>query len=755
MTEKKVCRVALVTNNPAPYRLPVYDAIGVDTGIELHVIFCTKKEPNREWNLPALERPHYFLKDSFIAYRDNFIHFNFDIFRYLRSIRPDIVITTGFNPTHLFAVLYAVRHGCAHISMTDGTVKSERSLGWIHRSVRRWVFKRSRAFLAAAHAGLDIYREYGCPEESLFQSPLCVNNTAFIWNDAIVKRFDLMFCGRMTAIKNPLFVLQVGQAVARLLGRRVSICFVGSGPLEATIRSHATSLPAIDVSFLGFALQDDLPRRYAESRVFLLPSLWDPWGVVANEACAAGVPVISSPHAGVAGELVRDEYTGFVRSLDVQAWAVAAARLLQNSALYDSMSRAASMLAFQEYNFKRAADGIVAAVRHSSAPRVVIVQRRLTHYRVPFFEALRTRLAAEGTQLRVVYGNSTKTEELRKDVGVLNWGQFVPCHYAIGGRICWQNISSAVRGADLVIVTQENKLIYNLYALMIHRPRRIAFWGHGKNLQNAVGHGVREELKSVLSGRVDWWFAYSSFSADVLRSKGFPEERITVTNNSVDTVALRKHIAVYRLCKGNGVRKRLGLGEGPIGLFVGSLDKNKRLPFLIESSAMIRAHIPDFVLVIAGDGLERGLVEAAGRKYDHIRYVGVADTAKKSELLSIAAAMLNPGMIGLGILDAFVAEIPIITTDCGIHSPEIAYLEPGYNGLVTENDVSAFAAAVVRLLLEPSGLRSLGNGSAITGWKYSLDNMAERFSNGISECLHTIHARSKQLKTPPPISRGH
>lgn len=753
MIKNRMCRVALITNNPAPYRLPVYNAIELNTGIELHVIFCTKKEPNREWNLPPLDRPHYFLKDRFIAYRGSFIHFNFDIFRRLRAIRPDVVITTGFNPTHLFAVLYALRHDCAHIPMTDGTVESERSLGWIHRSVRKWVFKRSRAFLAAAQAGLDIYRAYGCPEESFFQSPLCVNNAAFTRRDAIVKRFDLMFCGRMTAIKNPLFVLQVGQATAKLLGRRVSICFVGSGPLETTIRSHALSLPAIEVSFLGFALQGELPRRYGESRVFLLPSLWDPWGVVANEACAAGVPVITSLNAGVAGELVRDGCTGFVRDLDVGAWAHAAAQLLQGGALYASMSHAASTLASQEYNFDRAADGIVAAVRHASAPRVVIVQRRLTHYRVPFFEALRTRLASEGIQLKVVYGNSTKTEELRRDAGVLTWGQFVPCHYAIGGRICWQNISSAVGGADLVIVTQENKLIYNLYALMIHRPRRIAFWGHGKNLQKAVGHELREGLKSVLSGRVDWWFAYSSFSADVLRCKGFPEERITVTNNSIDTVALRRQIAADRLCEGNGVRKRLGLGEGPIGLFVGSLDKNKHLPFLIESSAMIRARIPEFVLAIAGDGLERGLVEAAGRKYDHIKYVGVADSRKKSELLSIAVAILNPGMIGLGILDAFVAEIPIITTDCGIHSPEIAYLESGHNGLITENDASAYAASVIRLLLEPSELRSLGKGSAMSGWKYSVDNMAERFSNGIRECLNTIHAPSKLLKSPPPISR--
>ena len=37
----------------------------------------------------------------------------------------------------------------------------------------------------------------------------------------------------------------------------------------------------------GFARQEDLPRWYGASRVFLFPTQWDPWGVVANEACAA------------------------------------------------------------------------------------------------------------------------------------------------------------------------------------------------------------------------------------------------------------------------------------------------------------------------------------------------------------------------------------------------------------------------------------------------------------------------------------
>jgi len=362
---KPMCRVALVTNIPAPYRLPVYNAIGAESGIDLHVVFCSAREPDREWDLPTLLRPHYFLKDRFLSLGGRFIHVNLDVVGCLNKIAPDVVITTGFNPTHLLAFVYATSRGLPHIPMTDGTLASEAKLGWVHRFVRRWVYRKSQSFVAAADSGLDIYRSYGYDDAHLFQSALCVDNGAFHLHDGSPKHFDLMFCGRFVAVKNPLFALQVALLVAKDLARRVSVCFVGSGPLEKDIHNAAASMPELDVTLLGFAAQKDLPRRYADARIFLLPSLWDPWGVVANEACAAGLPVIVSPHAGVAGELVRDGDSGFVIGLDPRRWADAAVRLLTDETLYSAMSLAARQIVSGTYDFRAAANGIVAAVMHS------------------------------------------------------------------------------------------------------------------------------------------------------------------------------------------------------------------------------------------------------------------------------------------------------------------------------------------------------------------------------------------------------
>ena len=97
--------------------------------------------------------------------------------------------------------------------------------------------------------------------------------------------------------------------------------------------------------------------------------------------------------------------------------------------------------------------------------------------------------------------------------------------------------------------------------------------------------------------------------------------------------------------------------------------------------------------------------------------------------------MLNPGAVGLGIIDSFVHGVPLVTTDCGIHGPEIAYLRPGENGVMTLNDVAAFAAGVSALLSDPTALTGMRQACLACAREYSLDNMASHFVEGMLQAL--------------------
>ena len=78
----------------------------------------------------------------------------------------------------------------------------------------------------------------------------------------------------------------------------------------------------------------------------------------------------------------------------------------------------------------------------------------------------------------------------------------------------------------------------------------------------------------------------------------------------------------------------------------------------------------------------------------------------------------------------------MLTTDCGIHSPEIAYLQSGANGVMTANTLPDYVQGVVSLL-EDSQLRDrLKAGCKASAAEYTVENMARNFADGVGRCLN-------------------
>ncbi len=370
-------RVALVTNLPPPYRIPIFNRLAQARDIDFHAVFCAAREPNRAWDLPPMQFIHHTLRERYLTLRGRYIHHNPDVLPLLQRLQPDVVITDGFNPTHLYAFGWT-RMGApatakstvrAHIAMTDGTDQSERALSLLHQLVRRYVFARSQAFIAASDGGQRLFRAYGVDPQRCTYSWLCIDNAAFAPSAATTREFDFLFCGRLETAKDPLFALAVARETARRLRRRVRLRVVGAGSLEQPLREaarttgmnrHSGSAATVEVSFHGFASQAELPALYRSARLFLFPTHGDVWGIVANEACAAGLPVLVTPQAGVAGELVIEGRNGHIRELRVDAWANCAVQLLSDPTRWQAFSLD-GLQRVQHYSFDSAAQGIIDA----------------------------------------------------------------------------------------------------------------------------------------------------------------------------------------------------------------------------------------------------------------------------------------------------------------------------------------------------------------------------------------------------------
>jgi glycosyltransferase involved in cell wall biosynthesis len=168
-------------------------------------------------------------------------------------------------------------------------------------------------------------------------------------------------------------------------------------------------------------------------------------------------------------------------------------------------------------------------------------------------------------------------------------------------------------------------------------------------------------------------------------------------------------------------------------VFIGGLDDAKRLPFLLAAADLCHISQPDFRLIIAGDGSERGMIENAAISRPWLHYLGRAFGAEKAKALAASQVMMMPGRVGLVAVDSFAAGLPIITTDWAYHAPEFEYLQSGLNSLISENEVSAYAAEVQRVLMDDVLLQSLREGARLAAREYSVEAMAANFLRGIQD----------------------
>lgn len=351
----------LLTSIPVPYRERVHELVHQRLNGGYMVVYCREKEGNRYWQVKTGEYPNAFLACRAVRIGGHTVYLPGRIGRILDDLDPEVVISGRLGPVYLRAFGWTRRRRRAWVSMTDGWLGSEGNLGMLHRLARRLIIPRSSACIGASLRSLDFFRHYGAAEESLFRSCLCTGSVNGTSPPLEARPYHCMFSGQFIERKMPFFFCGVMEKLARQIPD-LKVLILGAGPLETEFRRRLQPLPGVE--FGGFRPQADLPASYASARLFFFPTEREPWGVVANEACAAGAPVLTCDTAGAAHELIRHGENGLVLPLDEEVWAGEALRLLHDPGRWQSFSRRGRELAGQ-YTPEAAAEGICRAVEYA------------------------------------------------------------------------------------------------------------------------------------------------------------------------------------------------------------------------------------------------------------------------------------------------------------------------------------------------------------------------------------------------------
>ena len=369
-------RVAIVTTEPTASRVPQLDLLARRPDLDLTVFYAAETVQRRRWDL-EIGHPHVVLSGPTIP-TARVIHHDYPVtpslWRRLDAGRFDVVVVWGWSTfAAQLAIVWARAHGVPFVLFSESHHSEPRRP--VVRSVRDALLPRivrpAAAWLVTGRLARDHLVHYGADPRRVFVFANTIDVDALEHEideqrrdrDALRSELGVqpeevvvLHAGRLLPIKGPDLLVEAAAGVPGL-----HVLVVGDGPLRGALADRAAQL-GVKTTFLGFLDHDGLARAYAAADVFALLSRRETWGVVVNEAAAAGLPLVLADTVGAAADLLVPGENGIlVASGDVEATRAALRTLTADPSLrerYGARSRAL----IAGWGYGPSADAFVAAV---------------------------------------------------------------------------------------------------------------------------------------------------------------------------------------------------------------------------------------------------------------------------------------------------------------------------------------------------------------------------------------------------------
>ena len=366
--------------------------------------------------------------------------------------------------------------------------------------------------------------------------------------------------------------------------------------------------------------------------------------------------------------------------------------------------------------------------------QVTIVQPYVPAYRVPLFKRLHELLAQDDIDLEIAHGLVHRRGAARGDAVDLDFAKVVGSRQGtVGGH---EIRHRRLRTWKAHLVIGEHAIgSMDTYELLVRSGGPTALWGHTRPT-DAINHSVVSRLNRWQLRRCRHFFAYTERGRQEAIAWGMDRHAITVLNNTTDTAVLNEAMELVSASDIDALRSRLQLGDGPVVLFIGSLDQAKRPDLFLATLETLRRRDPAIQAVMAGDGGERQQLESAAASRPWLHLVGRVDATELAVLARVADVLLVPAAVGLVAVDSLVLGLPIVTSpELGGHGPEFDYLHDGQNAVFTAGNAEALANGVKQLLVDSERLRRVSAAGQADASSLSIDAMADRFCEGIRAAL--------------------
>lgn len=238
--------------------------------------------------------------------------------KHLFQFKPNVINLTGYSEPGSIVILLLCKILNVKTIITNETVYDVQSdsfgiLFWLKKLYKIILFKLTDYFFSYGINSNDFLFRHNVNKRKIlsflnsFDSGRLENLSLNIGNNDPY----FLFVGRISSEKNIEFLIQLAIKLKNI-NSNILIKIIGNGPYYEELNLKIIDLDLNNILLIGSIKWNNLGDYYSNSLGLILPSFFEPWGMVANEAFFYNIPVICSKFCGCAGDLVINEFNGIV-----------------------------------------------------------------------------------------------------------------------------------------------------------------------------------------------------------------------------------------------------------------------------------------------------------------------------------------------------------------------------------------------------------------------------------------------------------
>jgi glycosyltransferase involved in cell wall biosynthesis len=287
----------------------LFEALNHHPDVDLTVCYSEAGSPDSPWPKEELRPFESILRSFYISWRGKRFIINWQL---PRIKGYDAVVINGYVT---IPSQWVMRTAAGKVPLVFWGEKMEHAQGGLREFMQGILTGPMKKLSAIVAIGKKAARDYRrqFPDIRVHEVPYYCRLDGF--NSGNLERprspATVFFCGQMIARKGVDLLLKAFQRVIES-GLPAKLLLVGR---EADLPGMLEEIPSEvqeHIEFAGFQAPDKLPEFFEKADVFVLPSRYDGWGVVVNQALAAGLPAICSDAVGAAEDLVKPDWNGYI-----------------------------------------------------------------------------------------------------------------------------------------------------------------------------------------------------------------------------------------------------------------------------------------------------------------------------------------------------------------------------------------------------------------------------------------------------------